>query len=502
MLTVLDRVDSIIGTGDFTAADSLLGKVRSHELGSENEKALYYLLKMQTDLSLDKPVESDSALIFCIDYYKATGDNARLARAYYYKGVYDFAVGDTRSTLLSFKKAESINSNNEPPYLRYLINVNLSYINSELGANRTALEYGEKALEYAKAQNNISWICFAYNNIASCFMGMKKEDSAFIYIKKIIPYLNKIDDEKEHAMHLTNVGYFYYRSGAYRDAERMQAEALRLCQAPTPLINLGMTYTMLGREAEADSLFRLAWVDAGYAERAELLQFRAERAEEKGDFKASAELFRRARAMQDSVEMNRDTEGVVVSQREYEQKNYRQRVRRNETEALAIAVLAVIALTAAGVMLYRRKMNKVRKTVSDGKRRMDEYTARIKALEQADRRHSDEARRLERKIRRLKDEQNAVINRGKSLYEAIMSGGNTSTWKKNDFDEFIEYYRMGHPDMVAGAENGYRGLSSTNMFYLILADMGIDESGVQRIMCMSPGAVRTMKSRIKSKMKT
>ncbi len=502
MQTVLDRADSLIEIRNYVAADSLLGKVRLRELGSENEKAFYYLLKMQTALSLDKPVDNDSALIFCIDYYKATGDNARLARAHYYKGVYDFTVGDTKNALLSFKKAEGIRSNNEPPYLRYLININLSYINSELGANRIALEYGEKALEYAKAQNNISWICFAYNSIASCFVGMKKEDSAFVYIKKIIPYLNKIEDKKEHAMHLTNVGYYYYRSGAYRDAERIQTEALRLYQAPTVFLNLGMTCTMLGKEAEADSLFRLAWVDACYAEKAELLQFRAEQAEKKGKFEASAELYRRAKAMQDSVEINRDTEGVVTSQREYEQKDYRQRVRRNETVALVMAALAVVALTATGVMLYRRKMNKVQKTVSDGNRRIEEYTARIKALEQADRRHSDEARRLERKIRRLKDEQNTVINRGKSLYEHIMAGGNTATWKKNNFDEFIEYYRLGHPDMVAGAEKGYRRLSSANIFYLILADMGIDDAGVQRIMCMSPGAVRTMKSRIKGKMKT
>lgn len=400
------------------------------------------------------------------------------------------------------KNAEYVDKENKPSWLRYHIYINLSFFNHSSGSDRIALDYAFKSLDYAMKENDVTLTCYAYNNIVLSYAGLNMEDSAYFYVRKIIPFLDKIKDEEIRAVYMTNVGYFYYKQGLYDKSERILSETVAIYPYPMALINLGMTCTMLGKEAEADSLFRLAWVDAGYAEKAELLQFRAEQAEKKGKFEASAELYRKAKAMQDSVEISRDTEGVVTSQREYEQKDYRQRVRRNETVALVMAALAVVALTATGVMLYRRKMNKVQKTVSDGNRRIEEYTARIKALELADRRHSDEARRLERKIRRLKDEQNTVINRGKSLYEHIMAGGNTATWKKNNFDEFIEYYRMGHPDMVAGAENGYRRLSSANIFYLILADMGIDDAGVQRIMCMSPGAVRTMKSRIKGKMKT
>ena len=58
-----------------------------------------------------------------------------------------------------------------------------------------------------------------------------------------------------------------------------------------------------------------------------------------------------------------------------------------------------------------------------------------------------------------------------------------------------------HPRMVAEAENDYVKLSLTNIFYLILIDMGHSDADVQRIMCMSPGAVRTMKSRVKAKRK-
>jgi hypothetical protein len=55
--------------------------------------------------------------------------------------------------------------------------------------------------------------------------------------------------------------------------------------------------------------------------------------------------------------------------------------------------------------------------------------------------------------------------------------------------------------VVADAEDNYRRLSSTNIFYLILTDMGHGDDDAQRIMCMTAGALRTMKSRINGKRK-
>ena len=137
--------------------------------------------------------------------------------------------------------------------------------------------------------------------------------------------------------------------------------------------------------------------------------------------------------------------------------------------------------------------------IAEGGKMIAEYTARIGELERADRQHSHEAQELRRKIKKLKDEQNEILGRGQRLYEGIAAGGTTATWKKQDFEEFIEFYRVSHPEAVADAEDNYRRLSATNIFYLILRDMQVDDGDAQRILCMTAGAFRTMKSRVNAR---
>ena len=205
------------------------------------------------------------------------------------------------------------------------------------------------------------------------------------------------------------------------------------------------------------------------------------------------------------------TEEAVTVQRDYERDKYKEGVWRNVLLAFCVVVLPVLSLT----FYYRKRINKAKRTISEGNRLIAEYTARISELEKQDASHAGKVNDLKRKIRNLKDGHAAVLGNGLRLYDEIAAGGTTATWSKKEFDEFIEYYRVGHAEAVASAENGYRRLSSSNIFYLaengyrrlsssnifylLLLDMGRDDADIQRTMCMTPGALRTMKSRINAK---
>ena len=213
---------------------------------------------------------------------------------------------------------------------------------------------------------------------------------------------------------------------------------------------------------------------------------------------SAASLYKWAKVMQDSVNADRKAEEAVATQRDYEHEEYKEDVKKGEAWGAA-ATVAVALLAVWGVVYHRRKINKARKMIAEGGKMIAEYTARIGELERADRQHSHEAEVLRHKIRKLKDEQNALLARGQALYDSVKAGGTTATWKKKEFDEFVEFYRVSHPDTVTDAENNYKRLSPTNIFYLILVDMGFSDTDAQRIMCMNPGALRTMKSRINGK---
>ena len=499
--TLLKHIDSFIHDKKYIEADSLLRTINYNTLKNDEEKAFYGLLATQNFFMLDKQLNNDSMINFSIAYYKKKNDKKNLARSYYYKGTYYYAIGRIKETLIFFKEAENMEKQANIPELRYLIYANMSYINSTSGAHSTAVTYAKKALALAKKENNIEWICFAYNNIATAFDRMKQRDSAFIYFNKVRPYLNKIKDPKEHATYLNNIGFFYYDKGNYEEAETLFRKADNLISAPTIKINIIKTCYMLNKSQEADSILQATWPKTDHELKAEMLQFLAERAEKQGDFKAAAKYYKQVKEQEDSLKMSQNTEEAITTQQAYDIEKREEETSHRETMAGVIAAIVTAILAAVAIRYHQKKINKAKKAIADNDTTIKELTVKVEELERSDRKHSHEADALRRKIRKLKDEQNEILGRGQRLYDDITAGGNTATWKKKDFDEFIEFYRVSHPEVVADAEDNYKRLSSTNIFYLILTDMGHGDDDAQRIMCMTAGALRTMKSRINGKRK-
>lgn len=500
MMTLLESIDSLNHNGYYDSAYSELVKITPKDITGDGEKAYYDLLKTKVTLINDQMPESDSAINFCIKHYERNNDKRHLAEAYYYKGMLLADMGDNNGCILYLKKAETIGQDIDNPQLRFMTHLNLAYVNAEEKAYKTGIKYAQKALADIAGSGNIEKECMALNNIAMCHYYMGENDSAEAYMKQTEQRIGKIKDKENRAIFITNLGVLYFENGDYHKAEPLFRQAISLLNVSTTQINLAKVCYILNKDNEADKLIAQAWPESGAEEKAEILLFLAEKADREKDFKASARYYHEAKVLEDSIKKTKDTEGAVTTQRDYDKARYEQDVNRNATAAAIATIAVVAALGCWGAAYHRRKINKAKKTIADADRRIREYEERMAALELADRKHSDEAVKLERKIKRLKEEQNAIINRGQTLYNHIISEGTTATWKKKDFDEFIEYYRVGHPETVEEAEQGYKGLTSTNIFYLIITNgMKYDDAAAQRIMCMTQGAMRTMKSRIKAK---
>ena len=435
---------------------------------------------------------------FSIQYYEDNNDIKNLAIAYFYKSTLLFDKKDIQNSLLFMKKAEQAAKEAKDKSVLITALLNLSFINTETGAYKKGLEYGYMALKEGKEQNKAELLCPVYNNMATCFYYLGIKDSADFYISKLHEQIKGLQSD-ELSMYLNNIGMIYKEGGNYEKARPFLEEALRLYPHPTMQTNLALTYYMLGKDREADSLSRMVLDNGSHENKVEILQFLAERAEKGGNFKEATALFRRAKAMQDSINYSKQTEETVATQRDYEQERLVKEMERRENKAGAITALVVIALMAASLIWYRRRMSRVGKIIADNNKKIEMYGKQIETLEQSDTRRSNEIASLEKKIRKLKEEQSVIIRNGKLLYEGVMQGGDTAKWNRKNFEEFVEYYRIEHPKAVEEAEKKYNKLSSTNIFYLIIAGMGYDDNEAQRILCMSQGAFRTMKSRIKAK---
>lgn len=504
-MRTLEKADSLFNTENDNEAYKVFIRINRNDIKSDEEKALYNLLEnelyTETEITDNTIASNFSAMDFVIDYYTKKQDIEHLARACYCKSLYLYEKGDIKNSLLNMKKAENYEKKSNLSWLRNLIYLNLSFINQTVGANNTGLEYARKALKSFEKEKHQEGICRAYNNIAICFYNMKLKDSAEYYMAKNKQYLKYVSSGTDSAVFITNIGMIYYESGEYRKAEQMFIVAENLLSVPQTQTNLAKVYGMLGKDMEADSLFRMAWKKADYEIKAEILQFKAERADSKGDFEASTILLKDVQAMKDSMTQQNRLEEAVRTQHNYEHEQYEKETADKEAYAAMAIAAAVAVMAVLGTGYHRKRINKARSTISNSRQKIEEYTERIAALENSGKRSSIEIEKLTRKIKNLKEEQTKILSRGKTLYEKITSGETAATWRKQEFEEFAEYYRIGNPQTMDRIENGYSRLSAVNTFYMILADMSYDDTGAAHIMNMSHGAMRTMKSRINAKKK-
>lgn len=93
------------------------------------------------------------------------------------------------------------------------------------------------------------------------------------------------------------------------------------------------------------------------------------------------------------------------------------------------------------------------------------------------------------------------LSKGKLLYESIDNGETTATWNKANFEMYIDYYKLIDSTFVDEIYEDYEALSFQCVFYKILCHKGYCMKEIERILCKSNGALRTMKSRIEAKHK-
>lgn len=255
MIRNLERIDSLCEKGCYDSAYSELTKMNYDDLHGDKEIAYYNLLLTESALNEDIHVKGEDLMIeHSIRFYEKDDDSERLARAYYNKGVYLFGKGDITNSILFLKKAENEHIGMGVSQLRFLIYVNIAYMDILEGANKLGLEYAKKALEDAVLLDNVQFKCFALNNIAMCYYSLGRKDSAEYYINKIYPNIDKIERNGDRAALLSNIGLLYYENKLYNEAEPLFRNAFKLLPVPTTQINLAKTCYMLGKDAEGDTL--------------------------------------------------------------------------------------------------------------------------------------------------------------------------------------------------------------------------------------------------------
>lgn len=490
----LSEIERLLEKEKYELAMNNLSDINVKRLNEEN-KAYYDLLMTQANFCLDKQTDSDSLINESIRFYEENNNKILLAKAYYYKGITCYQRGNKSEGINLIKKAEHLAKGTSDLNFITKIYINLSFINIDTGNYQTGLSYAKKALQTARKANNKILVALSMNKINAAFNCMGKIDSCLVYSQKTIPYIKYLNKNDKLEV-LTNISIGFVNKGLYDEAILYAKKSLEIKPNAHAYYIIGSIYFERGENRKAWQLLNDALTTNGLELKAEVLLWMADLKKEEGKYKEASELEERALATKDSIKIKQQTEHMLSLQNNAERKAADAQAQNR----LVIAISAVMVFAAAvmiSMLAYnRRRRNATKRQIEDISRTTEQYRQKISELDKEKDKNEKEIEKLNKKIESLKERRMTILGHGRTLYDELEKGGKTITWKKDDYEAVIEYYRTIDPKTIESIERNYKKLTPYNTFILIMADKGKTNDEIMQTTGISYSALRTMKHRI------
>ena len=194
-----------------------------------------------------------------------------------------------------------------------------------------------------------------------------------------------------------------------------------------------------------------------------------------------------------------EQEKIAELQHQYEQQAKNRRHYQILAYLFGLLFLAILMVLA---ILYfnRRRIEKYNSIIYLNAQTIERAQRRIEALSQESEAHDKEINRLNDRITSARRSINERLGRGKEVFDHIVAGGKLPP-SADDENCLIEYYSVSHYTTFHEWTTGYNHLTARLYTYLILQDMGKQDDDIAQILCISPSAVRSIKSRVKTRKK-
>ncbi len=192
-----------------------------------------------------------------------------------------------------------------------------------------------------------------------------------------------------------------------------------------------------------------------------------------------------------------EQEKITELQHQYEQQTKNRRHYQILAYLFGLLFLAILMVLVI-LFLNRRRIEQYNSILDLNAQTIERAQQRIEALSQESEAHDKEINRLNEKITSVRRSTNERLGRGKEVFDHIIAGGKLPPLA-DDENSLIEYYSVSHYATFHEWTTGYNHLTARLYTYLILQDMGKQDDDIARILCISPSAVRSIKSRVKAR---
>ena len=493
----LAEVDSLVVAELYDSAYHLVNtKFEPSDLSPE-EKAHYDLLRVQTSMLVNKPIESaDSLLDGVISYYNQHVSHERLADAYYYKAIGAYKAKDPQQSIMLYKKAELHANQSGSLYQQFKIAEGISFVNNRCANFDLQLEYAKKALELSKVLGHKNWIAYSLSKIEMAYFKLGMVDSAMYYLNQIPSYIKYVD-KKDLPSFLTEMG-FLLKDHFPQKAKNYFKESLKYRDITTTYSNLADIAYDEGNHEEAYLYWKKA-LNVKDATRKDLIFANLIEYEiEHGRTDSISDYLSHIIHIHDSVEASLKNTAVRDIQAHFDQE-----IAIHEKDQTIIkwqwgilATILVIVVLAVYTIIKRYKASMVLKNYQ---MQIIDYTNQIREMELASEDYSKQIETLSQEVKQIMDERAPRLSEGRMLYDSVMDSKPIVKWSADDERKFIEYCTATNYRTVDRLRKEPRKekLTDHRLIYLLLKEMGKSDKEVCDIMGLSDNGLRSMRNRTK-----
>ena len=493
----LAEVDSLVVAELYDSAYHLVTTKLESANFTPEEQAHYDLLKVQTSILANKPLESsDSILDGVISYYNQHVNHERLADAYYYKAICAYKAKDPQQSIMLYKKAEVEAEQSGSLYQKFKIAEGISFVNGRCANYDFMLKYAKQALDLAKRINNKNWIAYSLYRIALAYSNIGYEDSVISFLNQIPPYINYIDKQRLPYL-LSNIGYSLKETSPNK-AKGYFLESLSYKEMTATYEHLADIAYDEGKPEEAYCYWKKALTVQDATPKDIAIHNIIEYDIERGKTDSICERINEIIAIRDSIDAKLKNDTIKDLQTRFDHevamREKDQTIIRWQWGILA-AILVIVGLAAYTVIKrYRSGM-----VLKNYQMQIIDYTNQIREMELASEDYSKQIETLSQEVKQIMDEKSPRLSEGRMLYDCIMESKPIVKWSADDERKFIEYYTATNYRTVDRLRKEPRKekLTDHKLLYLLLKEMGKTDKEVCDIMGLSDAGLRSMRNRTK-----
>ena len=419
--------------------------------------------------------------------------------------------------MLQLKQAEILLPQLDDDKQKYQICQYIGWVNEHSGAYARALDYQEKALDYAEKTQRPELVVDVLINQANTLYTLQLNDSAWRVNLRAAAHYKDADDSQRSCI-MKNIAYYEMLTDSLPQAESHAYRAALLAQDSSALGNamslLCMVYIKQGRDDQAEIIMNTMTYDGGSTLRRNRYLLRSEYLERKGDYKGALEAYKQWKAIDDSVAISQQNVEMVDLQNRYDRELLTLEKERQRLW-FVVALVALLALVLALTWWFDRKQRKLKnrfndtlhevrsllgqkeQTISELKQTVDNRVEELQHMQRQLTQFASSTRR--REVERILTSVTET-KEGIDVLHALVNGDNISQYGKREETALLKVLPAINRQLSDSLAQMTMPLTPKETFYLVMEHYGIDDNHKALAFCCSGQALRSTKSRLNKKM--